>query len=143
MIYNVLLLILMTIIIVQVPDNNHNTLAACEYCKDGKLFFNEAKLRAESHPAIADSKAWKNYQKEQFTYAIPSELLQYRAHRAQLEKDQDNLTQQTADIPASYMDLIAALVQDSDESFPALTSRINDLLSPFLRNENGKWRKFC
>jgi hypothetical protein len=40
---------------VQVPDNQ-NTLVACEYCKDGKLYFNEPKLRAENHQFIAESK---------------------------------------------------------------------------------------
>ncbi|KAI9484132.1 MAG: hypothetical protein EXX96DRAFT_477345 [Benjaminiella poitrasii] len=43
--------------------------------------------------------------------------------------------QQTIEIPLPYYDLIAALVQDSDEPCTVLTSRINDVLSPFLRNE--------
>jgi hypothetical protein len=54
-----------------------------------------------------------------------------------LERDEQSLTQLSVDIPSSYMDLIAALVEDSDESTPILANRINDLLSPFLRNENG------
>jgi hypothetical protein len=41
------------------------------------------------------------------------------------------------------VDLIAALVQDSDESFPVLSNRINDMLSPFLRNENGNVVSEC
>lgn len=41
-----------TIILVQVPDNTF----VCNYLKDGKLVFNEPKLRAESHPAVAESK---------------------------------------------------------------------------------------
>lgn len=45
--------------------------------------------------------------------------------------------QQTIEIPPAYMDLIAALVQDSEEPLTVLTSRINDTLSPFLRNEKG------
>lgn len=40
--------------IVKVPDDNTNN--TCEYLRDGKLHFNETKLRAESHPAIAESK---------------------------------------------------------------------------------------
>ncbi|KAI9254395.1 hypothetical protein EDC94DRAFT_524571, partial [Helicostylum pulchrum] len=41
------------------------------------------------------------------------------------------------EIPPMYMDLIAALVQDSEEPFTVLSTRIDDLLSPFLRNENA------
>ncbi|KAI8645241.1 hypothetical protein BD408DRAFT_339025, partial [Parasitella parasitica] len=43
--------------------------------------------------------------------------------------------QQTVEISPVYMDLIAALTQDSEEPFTVLTARINDILSPFLRNE--------
>lgn len=45
--------------------------------------------------------------------------------------------QQTVEIPPAYMDLIAALVQDSDEPLTVLVARINDTLSPFARNEKG------
>ncbi|KAF1800003.1 hypothetical protein FB192DRAFT_1286102, partial [Mucor lusitanicus] len=43
--------------------------------------------------------------------------------------------QQTIEIPPAYMDLIAALVQDSDEPLTVLVARLNDTLSPFARNE--------
>jgi hypothetical protein len=46
-----------------------------------------------------------------------------------------HLYQQSVEIPPIYLDLIAALVQDSDEPCTVLTSRINEILSPFLRNE--------
>lgn len=43
---------LFVVFLVQVPDNTF----VCNYLKDGKLFFNEPKLRAESHLAVAESK---------------------------------------------------------------------------------------
>ncbi|GAA5811084.1 hypothetical protein MFLAVUS_004513 [Mucor flavus] len=98
----------------RVPDNT----LVCQYLKDGKLYFNEPKLRAESHVKIAEK------------------LLAYREYRANIEKD-DNITQLSVEIPPMYMDLIAALVQDSEEPFTVLSTRIDDLLSPFLRNENA------
>jgi hypothetical protein len=53
-----------------------------------------------------------------------------------------HLYQQSIEIPTVYLDLIAALVQDSDEPCTVLTSRINDILSPFMRNENCKtWKR--
>lgn len=61
----------------------------------------------------------------------------YRTHRAKLEAA-GNLTQQSVEIPAEFLDLIAALVQDSEEPFTILSTRIDDLLSPFLRDEGGK-----
>lgn len=72
---------------------------------------------------------------------IYQELLAYREYRANIEKD-DNITQLSVEIPPMYMDLIAALVQDSEEPFTVLSTRIDDLLSPFLRNENGKFYYF-
>ncbi|CAO3638431.1 unnamed protein product [Mucor hiemalis] len=72
----------------KVPDDNTLT---CEFLKDGKLSFVETKLRAESHPAIAEK------------------LLHFRLYRAGLEQ-----TENTTEIPATYLDVIAALVQDSD-----------------------------
>lgn len=97
----------------KVPDDN-NTLT-CEFLKDGKLFFIETKLRAEAHPVIAEK------------------LLHFRSYRAGLEQQQQT---DSTDIPPSYLDVIAALVQDSDEPFTVLLSRINDTLSPFMRNES-------
>ncbi|KAI8878002.1 hypothetical protein K501DRAFT_196911, partial [Backusella circina FSU 941] len=38
-------------------------------------------------------------------------------------------------IPPNYADLIAALVQDSEEGLSDLCHRIDSLLSPFQRNE--------
>lgn len=64
------------------------------------------------------------------------ELIYYRAHRAKLEIEGD-LTQLAVEIPVDFMGLIAALVQDSEEPFTVLSTRIDDLLSPFLRNESG------
>ncbi|KAI9360982.1 hypothetical protein BD770DRAFT_31715 [Pilaira anomala] len=96
----------------QVPDNT----LVCQYFKDGKLYFNEPKLRAESHDIIAEK------------------LLAYRKYRASVEKE-DNITYNTVEIPPIYLDLIAALVQDSEEPLTVLSSRLDDLLSPFLRNE--------
>ncbi|KAI7889508.1 uncharacterized protein EV154DRAFT_423707, partial [Mucor mucedo] len=39
------------------------------------------------------------------------------------------------EVPPEFLDLIAALVQDSEEPFTTLSTRIDDLLSPFLRSE--------
>lgn len=60
------------------------------------------------------------------------ELLHFRSYRAGLEQ-----TENTTEIPATYLDVIAALVQDSDEPFTVLLNRINDILSPFMRNESS------
>ncbi|KAI8079698.1 uncharacterized protein B0P05DRAFT_469850 [Gilbertella persicaria] len=42
----------------------------------------------------------------------------------------------TIEIPTEFLDVIAALVQDSDEHFTVLVNRINDILSPFQRKED-------
>lgn len=60
----------------------------------------------------------------------------FRQYRAQIEDTQE-MFQQTIEIPPAYMDLIAALVQDSDEPLTVLVARLNDTLSPFARNEKG------
>lgn len=114
----------------QVPDNT----LVCNYLKDGKLYFNEPKLRAESHLAVVESKH-ENF-KAKLSTNLFLELIYYRKHRAKLEAD-GNLTQQSVEVPPEFLDLIAALVQDSEEPFTTLSTRIDDLLSPFLRNEAG------
>ncbi|KAI8375894.1 hypothetical protein BD560DRAFT_326632, partial [Blakeslea trispora] len=40
------------------------------------------------------------------------------------------------EIPLEFVDIIAALVQDSDEHCTVMTHRINDYLSPFQRRED-------
>ncbi|KAL9538657.1 hypothetical protein MBANPS3_010766 [Mucor bainieri] len=97
----------------QVPDD---AAPHCQYIKDGKLHFIETKLRAENHHAVAEK------------------IVFFRQYRAQTE-DTTAMFQQSIEIPAAYMDLIAALVQDSDEPLTVLVARVNDTLSPFARNE--------
>ncbi|KAL7320499.1 hypothetical protein PS15m_000385 [Mucor circinelloides] len=97
----------------QVPDN---ASSHCEYIKDGKLHFIEPKLRAENHGAVAEK------------------IMFFRQFRAQTESTAE-MFQQTIEIPPAYMDLIAALTQDSEEPLTVLIARINDTLSPFARNE--------
>lgn len=60
----------------------------------------------------------------------------FRQFRAQTESTAE-MFQQTIEIPPAYMDLIAALTQDSEEPLTVLIARINDTLSPFARNEKG------
>lgn len=62
----------------------------------------------------------------------------YRKYRASVEKE-ENISYNTVEIPPIYLDLIAALVQDSEEPLTVLSSRLDDLLSPFLRNEFSKF----
>ncbi|KAK4511579.1 uncharacterized protein ATC70_012795 [Mucor velutinosus] len=99
----------------QVPDNASPN---CQYIKDGKLHFIEPKLRAENHHAVAEK------------------IIFFRQYRAQTEGTAE-MFQQTIEIPPAYMDLIAALVQDSDEPLTVLVARVNDTLSPFARSEKA------
>ncbi|KAI9489372.1 hypothetical protein BDB00DRAFT_619555 [Zychaea mexicana] len=85
-----------------------------ELLKDGKLTFGEPKLRAENHEAIAER------------------IKVFRLHRARLEQQQQSISQ----FPSQYLDVLSALCQDSDESSGQLSNRINEVLSPFLRNED-------
>ncbi|CDH52569.1 hypothetical protein RO3G_06701 [Lichtheimia corymbifera JMRC:FSU:9682] len=89
-----------------------------EYCKDGKLCYTESKLLAENHPFIHQR------------------IAEFRVHRQQFEAAHAASTvTPTFEYPRDYIDLIAALTQDSEESISQLSHRINDVLSPFSRNE--------
>ncbi|CAO3587127.1 unnamed protein product [Absidia cylindrospora] len=75
------------------------------FLKDGKICYQELKLRPESHPNVAES------------------IISFRVHDIQLLENDSAL--------------ITMLVQDSDETLPVLASRLNELLSPFNRNEQA------
>ncbi|KAG1183628.1 hypothetical protein G6F36_008310 [Rhizopus arrhizus] len=89
---------------------------SCVYLKNGKLDFQEPKLRPENHPLLAER------------------IMYFRDFRQKVEATAE-LHKMPLEIPPAYFDLIASIVQDSEESLYALASRINDLLSPFLRAE--------
>ncbi|KAI8368203.1 uncharacterized protein BYT42DRAFT_121964 [Radiomyces spectabilis] len=102
-----------------VPDVNAMHDYISQFFKDGKIVFQEPKLRPENH------------------VEINAKIVRFRQLRLSLEQraitEGDNLSQ----ISAEYYDLVAALVQDSDESLSVLTMRLNDLLSPFNRYEEA------
>ncbi|KAI9263451.1 chromatin assembly factor 1 subunit A-domain-containing protein [Phascolomyces articulosus] len=86
-----------------------------EFLKDGKLVFNEPKLRAENQNDMAER------------------IKQFREHRAWMEQNME--LQTISEFPKEFLDVLSALCQDSDESSGQLSHRINEILSPFLRNE--------
>ncbi|KAI7876009.1 hypothetical protein K492DRAFT_167584 [Lichtheimia hyalospora FSU 10163] len=91
---------------------------AIEYCKDGKLCYTESKLLAENHPFIHER------------------IAGFREHRRHFEATHATSTVTPAfEYPRDYIDLVVALTQDSEESISQLAHRINDVLSPFARNE--------
>ncbi|KAI8328432.1 chromatin assembly factor 1 subunit A-domain-containing protein [Chlamydoabsidia padenii] len=88
------------------------------HLKDGRLFYREAKLRPETHIYAAKNIiAFRSYRQ-----SVESTILQHQS-------------QGISDIPEEYTPLITMLVQDSDESLPLLANRLNEILSPFNRNE--------
>lgn len=81
------------------------------------------------------------------------EIIFFRDFRYKIETTHD-LHTHPLEIPPAYLDVIASVIQDrsvikkwkitfidivdSDESLYALTSRVNDLLSPYGRDESCK-----
>ncbi|KAI9312482.1 hypothetical protein BX666DRAFT_840484 [Dichotomocladium elegans] len=87
------------------------------FLKDGRLFYKEPKLLAENHRFVHQR------------------IAAFRDQRQQIEATLATSASNHIEFPADYNDLIVALSQDSDETLSQMTQRINDLLSPYNRNE--------
>ncbi|KAI9033866.1 chromatin assembly factor 1 subunit A-domain-containing protein [Phycomyces nitens] len=85
--------------------------------ENGRLNYIEPRIRFENHPSIIEY------------------VTKFRNMRATLEAD-PLLLQKLPEIQPEYRDLIAALIQESDEKINLLSVRINSILSPWIRNEN-------
>ncbi|KAG1194310.1 hypothetical protein G6F70_008880 [Rhizopus microsporus] len=91
-------------------EESDGTIRSCAYLKNGKLDFYEPKLLLENHMLIAQK------------------IIFFRDFRYKLETTHD-LHTDPLEIPPAYLDVIAS-------SLYALTSRVNDLLSPYGRDES-------
>ncbi|KAL1928921.1 hypothetical protein VTP01DRAFT_1980 [Rhizomucor pusillus] len=103
----------------RVAEHNVNVnVGIPEYLKDGKLSYVEPKLRAECHADIAEK------------------IMRFRLYRKTVEESKNFTADTHYDFPEAFLDILSALTQDSDESTSHLTTRINEILSPFQRNES-------
>ncbi|CEP13936.1 hypothetical protein [Parasitella parasitica] len=81
------------------------------------------------HPILISSK-----------YSCKSAIIQFREWRARVESTQTSI--RSSDIPQEYVDLVAMLAHESDESLNSLANRLNDLLSPFEKNHEATFSFF-
>ncbi|KAI7863699.1 hypothetical protein BDF14DRAFT_1304455 [Spinellus fusiger] len=86
---------------------------------NGKLNYIESKIRPENHIDVTER------------------VLYFRNFRSVMEKDISSM-HQTIEIPVEYQTMIASLVQESDETLSVLSQRINDILSPWERKDQGE-----
>ncbi|KAL0077062.1 hypothetical protein F4703DRAFT_1243750 [Phycomyces blakesleeanus] len=88
------------------------------FLENGKLNYIEPRIRFENHPSINEY------------------IMKFRNMRSIVEAS-PVLLQKLPEIEHGYRDLIAALVQESDEKINLLSVRINSMLSPWIRKENA------
>ncbi|ORX48854.1 hypothetical protein DM01DRAFT_1114385 [Hesseltinella vesiculosa] len=86
--------------------------------KDGKLYCDQPPLRTENHPDCAH------------------DIIAYRHYRKHIENMLANGNTNVNVIPDEYTRCLCMLIEDSDESLPSMVNRLNELLSPFNRNEH-------
>ncbi|KAI9307590.1 hypothetical protein BJ944DRAFT_13956, partial [Cunninghamella echinulata] len=89
-----------------------------QYLKDGKFAYYETKLRPETHPFAATA------------------IIDFREYRKRIEATElnDNPGEEML-LPPIYNVPLMMIAQDSEESLQTLANRLNELLSPFNRDE--------
>ncbi|CAO3634245.1 unnamed protein product [Cunninghamella blakesleeana] len=88
------------------------------YLKDGKFSYFEPKLRPETHPFAATA------------------IIDFREYRKRIEATElKDIPEENSLIPSIYNVPLTMIAQDSEESLQTLANRLNELLSPFNRNE--------
>ncbi|KAG1050899.1 hypothetical protein G6F43_006859 [Rhizopus delemar] len=85
--------------------------------KTENITFQQERIKTENHLSVTQA------------------IMKFRKWRAYFESQNSTVT--TQDIPHEYFDLIAVLAHESDESLEALATRINDILTPFEKNDKA------
>ncbi|KAI9473696.1 MAG: hypothetical protein EXX96DRAFT_314280 [Benjaminiella poitrasii] len=100
-------------------SNRQNLIKGYTFIKSGHVVFSEGRLRVENHSVISNA------------------IINFREWRENFESIRTDI--HPSDIPKEFTDLIAMLAHESDESLDDLAHRLNDLLSPFERNEEASY----